>query len=422
MICPAYFLNKRDRIFTNIHGLEGSDLKSCLNRGDWQETEKIIEKGPKYILEQVKTSELRGRSGAGLLTGKKWEELISQPPEIRYLCINGNESEPGTCKDRQILQNEPQKIIEGAFLASIALNVHNCYVYVRGHYAYEAKRLQKAIDEALAAKLIGPNNKFGWEFNIHVHRGAGAYVCGEQTGLMTSLEGNPGLPRRKPPQPFEKGLFQHPTVVDNIETISTISSICRRGGKWFSSLGIPGSRGPKLYQISGHINHPCIVEETLGVSLKDLIDIHGGGVRGGWNNLRCIIPGGMSCPPISAEQAKEAILGFDEMSKIGSGLGTGSLVVIDKSADIVEVYRRVASFYEHECCGQCSECVDRTKTMSEIFEKISAGKGTKDDVRHLEETAFGMKKYICSFSVGASDPIKGFLKLFKDELLSRCIK
>lgn len=418
---PAYMLNKRDRIFTNINGVDESDLQSCMKRGDWNDTQKIIANGKKYILDEVRKSELRGRSGAGLLTYKKWEEILTSKQLPHYLCINGNESEPGTCKDRQILQNEPQKIIEGAFLASYALDVHRCYVYVRGHYTKEAKRLQLAIDEAKKANLIGKNNKFGWDFEINVHPGAGAYVCGEQTGLMTSLEGNPGTPRQKPPQPFEKGLFQCPTVVDNVETISTISSICRRGGKWFSSLGIPGSRGPKIYQISGHVNRPCIVEETLGMSLKELIDVHGSGVRGGWDNLQCIIPGGTSCPPITKEQAKNAILGFDEMSKIGSGLGTGSLVVIDNTADIVEVYRRIANFYKDECCGQCKQCVEGTETMAEIFDKIARGKGTKEDVKHLEEVAFGMKKYICSFSVGASDPIRGFLKVFKNKLLERCI-
>lgn len=415
------FLDSKDRIFPNLFGDEGADLASAQKRGDWNQTEELIKKGKEFILNEVKKSEIRGRGGAGFSTGQKWS-FVPKPSGIpHYLCINADEGEPGTCKDRQILTNEPHKLVEGALLASYTIHAHTAYVYVRGEFRHEIACLQKAIDEAYAAGLIGKNNKFGWDFDMYIHSGAGAYVCGEETALLNSIEGKAGRPRFKPPYPAAKGLFQKPTIINNVETISSVPTICKRGGDWFSSIGIKGSKGTKIYAISGHVNHPCVVEEAMGIPIKDLINKYAGGVRGGWDNLLCLIPGGLSCPILTKEQCETAVMGYNELSAMGSALGTGAIIVMDKSTNLYEAFRRVSHFYMHESCGQCGPCREGTAKLSDIMDKFAEGKATKHDLLMLKKVAYQTSNCICALAGASSDPIKGLLKQFRPELEKACV-
>jgi NADH:ubiquinone oxidoreductase subunit F (NADH-binding) len=349
----------------------------------------------------------------------KWSFVPKPSGRPHYLVINADEGEPGTCKDRQILTNEPHKLVEGALLSAFTIHAHQAYIYIRGEFRHEADQLQKAIDEAYAAGLIGKDNVFKWPFDFAIHRGAGAYVCGEETSLLNSIEGLPGRPRFKPPFPAVKGLFGYPTVINNVETISNVPTICGRSGKWFASKGVKNSRGTKLFGISGCVNHPCVVEDNMGVSLRELIEKHCGGVKGGWSNLQGIIPGGLSCPILSPAESETAIMSYDCMGELGSALGTGAVIVLDKSVDIVKAFARLAAFYKHESCGQCGPCRQGTAKLEHILAKIAEGKGVKSDLPLLEETATATTNCICALAGAASDPIRGLLKHFRGEIASR---
>ncbi|OHT08353.1 NADH-quinone oxidoreductase subunit F [Tritrichomonas foetus] len=410
-------LDPKDLIYTNLYGQFGVDLESSRKRGDWVDTEKLLAKGRDWIIDQVKKSEIRGRGGAGFATGTKMSYLpkkVGKKPH--YLVINGDEGEPGTCKDRQVLLNEPHKIIEGALLTSYAIQAHTCYAYIRGEFRYEIQRLQKAIDEAYKEKLIGKNNKFGWDFDVHIFSGAGAYVCGEETALLNSISGLPGHPRYKPPYPSKAGLFNAPTLVNNVETISSIPAICRRGGEWYSSIGVPGSKGTKIYCISGNVNNPCVVEEAMGVPIKYLIEKYGGGVIGGWDNLLGVFPGGMSCKMLTAEEASEAIMSFDDLEEYDSAFGTGALIVLDKSVDLLGTFARVAKFYEKESCGQCEPCRSGTARIADIIERLSNGTGKKKDIKLLEQAAKKNNPCCCGLAPAGADPIKGLLRHYRKEV------
>ncbi|KAH0789778.1 NADH-quinone oxidoreductase subunit NuoF [Histomonas meleagridis] len=411
------FLTKENLIYKNLYGDEGADLESAKKRGDWNETDKFIQNGHDWIQSEIKSSEIRGRGGAGFSTGVKWSFVPQNENQPHYLIINADEGEPGTCKDRNILTYEPHKIVEGALLSAFAIRAHRSYVYIRGEFRYEAQCLQKAINEAYAAKLIGKNNKFGWDFDISIHRGAGAYVCGEETALLNSIEGLPGRPRFKPPYPALKGLFGCPTCVNNVETISSVPTILRRGGKWFSQIGVKGSKGTKIYCVSGCVNNPCVFEEAMGVPLRDLIEIHAGGVRGGWDNLLGVIPGGLSCPILSPKQVDEAVMSYDDLMAKGSALGTGAIIVLDKDVDLAGAYSRIASFYHHESCGQCGPCREGTGKMAEILERIANGNGRKEDLYDLEHTALATNNCICALAGASSDPIKGLLRHFRQDIM-----
>ncbi|MEP2545818.1 MAG: NADH-quinone oxidoreductase subunit NuoF, partial [Alphaproteobacteria bacterium] len=287
-------LADKDRIFTNIYGFDSPWLDGARARGDWDGTNKLIELGRDKIIDEMKESGLRGRGGAGFPTGVKWSFM---PKEIgtrpHYLVINADEGEPGTCKDREIMRSEPHKLIEGALVASFAMGAHAAYCYVRGEFHHEIDCLQRAVDEAYEAGLIGDDAcGTGWKFDFYVHSGAGAYICGEETSLIESLEGKKGQPRLKPPFPAGVGVWGCPTTVNNVESIAVAPTILRRGADWFSGIGRPNNVGTKLFNISGHVNQPCTVEEEMGIPLKELIERHAGGVRGGWDNLLCVIPGG----------------------------------------------------------------------------------------------------------------------------------
>jgi NADH:ubiquinone oxidoreductase, NADH-binding (51 kD) subunit len=315
-------------------------------------------------------------------TGLKWsfapKEVGSRP---HYLVINGDESEPGTCKDRDILRFEPHKLIEGCLIASYAVQAHVCYIYIRGEYFVDGQKLQAAIDEAYEKKLLGKNAAgTGWDLDIYIHYGAGAYICGEETALLESIEGKKGQPRLKPPFPALIGLYGCPTIINNVETIAVVPTILRKGGKWFASLGREKNTGTKIFCISGNVNTPCNVEEEMNIPLKELIEVHAGGVIGGWDNLQAVIPGGSSMPLIPKEKCETLTMDFDSLMAEKSGLGTAGIVVINKDQDIIKCMARIARFYKHESCGQCTPCREGSGWMWRMLERMAKGDATKDEV------------------------------------------
>ena len=415
-------LKDEDRIFTNLYNDLGWEIDSAMNRGDWSKTSDIISKGRDFIIKEIKDSELRGRGGAGFPTGLK---LSFAPKDVsnrpHYLVINADESEPGTCKDRDILRFEPQKLIEGCLIAGYAVNAHTCYIYIRGEYYREGQRLQKAIDQAYQKNFLGKNAySSNWDFDIYIHYGAGAYICGEETALLESLEGKKGLPRLKPPFPALVGLYGCPTIVNNVETISVIPTILRRGAKWFSSLGKPKNTGTKIFCISGNVANPCNVEEEMGIPLKDLIEKHAGGVVGGWDNLKAVIPGGSSMPLLPKQVCDTIKMDFDGCVENKTGLGTAGIVVINNDQDIIKCMARIARFYKHESCGQCTPCREGTGWMWRMLERMAKGDATKDEVDMLMDVTKQIEGHtICAFGEGSSWPVQGLIRNFKNEIIER---
>ena len=415
-------LKDQDRIFKNLYNDLGSDITSSQKRGDWVNTKELTNKGRDWIINEIKDSQLRGRGGAGFPTGLKWsfapKELGSRP---HYLVINADESEPGTCKDRDILRFEPHKLIEGCLIAAYAVNAHKCYIYIRGEYFKEGQKLQQAIDEAYQKKLIGKNaSNTGWDLDIFIHYGAGAYICGEETALLESLEGKKGLPRLKPPFPALIGLYGCPTIVNNVETIAVVPTILRRGAKWFSSLGSPKNTGTKIFCISGNVNKPCNVEEEMGISLKDLIEKHAGGVVGGWENLKAVIPGGSSMPLLPKNICETIKMDFDSLVEQKSGLGTAGVIVINKDQDIVKCIARIARFYKHESCGQCTPCREGSGWMWRMLERMSKGEASREEVDMLMDVTHQIEGHtICAFGEGSAWPVQGLLRHFKKEIVKK---
>ena len=411
-------LKEKDKIFTNLFGDETYSLKSAQKRGDWNNTKSLIKKGRDWIIDEMKKSELRGRGGAGFPTGLKWSFMPKDPALNNYLVVNADESEPGTCKDRDMIRNEPHKLIEGCLLASFAMNAHTCYIYIRGEYFNEAVVLQNAIDEAYEAGLVGKNAaKSGWDFDIYLHRGAGAYICGEETALLESLEGKKGFPRLKPPFPANKGLYGSPTTVNNVETIAVVPTILRRGGEWFSSFGREKNTGTKVFCISGHVNNPCNIEEEMGIPLRELIEKHAGGVIGGWDNLKAIIPGGSSVPLIPKNICDSVLMDFDSLTEVKSGLGTAAVIVMDKSTDLVKAISKLSHFYKHESCGQCTPCREGTGWLWRMMEKIGEGNATSTDIDKLLDVTKQIEGHtICALGDAAAWPIQGLFRHFREEI------
>ncbi len=420
-------LSKQDKIFTNLYGYESPYLEKtpgcgALHRGDWDHTKNIIAKGRDWIITELLASGLRGRGGAGFSTGRKWSfvpKIVGDLPH--YLVINADESEPGTCKDREIMRHDPHKLIEGALIAGFAIQAHVCYIYIRGEYYREAEALQRAIDEAYAAGYLGKNAaKSGWDFDVHLHRGAGAYICGEESALLESLEGRKGFPRMKPPFPAISGLYGCPTIINNVESIAVVPTILRRGGSWFSSLGRPDNTGTKLYCISGHVNTPCTVEESMGIPLKELIEKHAGGVRGGWNNLKAVIPGGSSVPLIPKSICDSVLMDFDSLREVKSGLGTAAVIVMDQSTDIIKAIGRLSKFYMHESCGQCTPCREGTGWMWRMMERLAKGEAAISDIDLLEEVSRQIEGHtICALGDAAAWPVQGLIRHFRPEMEDR---
>ncbi len=414
-------LSDKDRIFTNLYGHEPAALTAAKKRGDWDKTKDFITKGREWIIEEVKASGLRGRGGAGFSTGMKWSFMPKNDPRPSYLVINADESEPGTCKDRDIIRNEPHKLIEGALIASFAIGAHACYIYIRGEYFREAEALQQAVDEAYAAGLLGKNAaKTGWDFDLYVHRGAGAYICGEESALLESLEGRKGFPRLKPPFPAMAGLYGCPTTVNNVESIAVVPTILRRGANWFSGIGRPNNTGTKVFCISGHVNAPCNVEEAMSIPLRELIEKHAGGVRGGWDNLKAIIPGGSSVPLLPKDICDTVLMDFDALKDVKSGLGTAAVIVMDKSTDVIKAIARLSKFYKHESCGQCTPCREGTGWMWRMMENLVIGKADISDIDKLEQVSRQIEGHtICALGDAAAWPVQGLIRHFRSELEDR---
>ncbi len=415
-------LEDKDRIFKNLYNDGDIDIISSKKRGDWLETKKIISNGRDWIIDEIKKSELRGRGGAGFPTGLKWSfapKVVGSRPH--YLVINADESEPGTCKDRDILRFEPHKLIEGCLVASYAVQAHKCYIYIRGEYFNEGQILQKVINEAYENKLIGKNScDSGWDLDIFIHYGAGAYICGEETALLESLEGNKGQPRLKPPFPALIGLYGCPTIVNNVETIAVIPTILKKGSKWFSSIGKPKNTGTKIFCISGNVNYPCNVEEEMGIPLKELIDTHAGGVIGGWENLQAVIPGGSSMPMLPKNICETINMDFDSLVENKSGLGTAGIIVINKDQDIVKCMARIARFYKHESCGQCTPCREGSGWMWRMLERMAKGEASREEIDMLMDVTKQIEGHtICAFGEGSAWPVQGLLRHFKKELIKR---
>ena len=383
-------LHDKDRIFTNLYGRHDWRLKSARARGDWDGTKELMGMGQDWIIDEMKRSGLRGRGGAGFPTGIKWSFMPKTESERpHYLVINADEGEPGTCKDRDMMRFDPHKLVEGCLLASFAMRAHKCYIYIRGEFYNEASNLQTAIDEAYETGLIGKNAcGSGWDFDLYLHRGAGAYICGEETALIESLEGIKGQPRLKPPFPAGVGLYGCPTTVNNVESIAVVPTILRRGASWFSSIGRPNNTGTKVFCISGNVNKPCNVEESMGIPLRELIETHAGGVRGGWDNLQAIIPGGASVPLLPKSICDSVLMDFDSLKDVKSGLGTAAVMVMDKSADVVACIARLSAFYKHESCGQCTPCREGTGWLARVMMRMVRGEATLQEIDTLEQVTY----------------------------------
>jgi NADH-quinone oxidoreductase subunit F len=414
-------LQDKDRIFNNIYGIHDRSLKGAMARGHWDGTKAILEKGRDWIVNEMKASGLRGRGGAGFPTGMKWSFM----PKVsdgrpHYLVVNADESEPGTCKDRDIMRHDPHTLVEGCLIASFAMGANAAYIYVRGEYVREREALQLAIDEAYEAGFLGKNNKMGWDMDVFVHHGAGAYICGEETALLESLEGKKGQPRLKPPFPANMGLYGCPTTVNNVESIAVAPTILRRGAGWFSAFGRPNNVGTKLFCISGHVNTPCTVEDAMGISFRELIDTHCGGIRGGWDNLLAVIPGGSSCPLVPAASIIDAPMDFDGMRDIKSSFGTAAVIVMDKSTDIVKAIARLAYFYKHESCGQCTPCREGTGWMWRVMERMVTGNAHVREIDMLLDVTKQIEGHtICALGDAAAWPIQGLFRHFRPEVERR---
>ena len=415
-------LDDKDRIFRNLYGLDDWRLAGARRRGAWDGTKAIVDKGRDWIVSEMKASGLRGRGGAGFPTGMKWSFMPKDNADGRpsYLVVNADESEPGTCKDREIMRHDPHLLIEGCLLAGVGMGAHAGYIYIRGEFIRERERLQAAIDEAYAAKLIGKDNIHGWDFECYVHHGAGAYICGEETALLESLEGKKGQPRLKPPFPANSGLYGAPTTVNNVESIAVAPTILRRGATWFAALGKPNNTGTKLFQISGHVERPCVVEEEMGIPLRELIDRHAGGVRGGWDNLLAVIPGGASMPCLPKDICDDLTMDFDSLSKLKSGLGTAAVIVMDKSTDIIGAIRRLAYFYKHESCGQCTPCREGTGWMWRMLERLERGDAEFEEIDLLFDVTKQVEGHtICALGDAAAWPVQGLLRNFRPVIEQR---
>ncbi|MCC6736407.1 MAG: NADH-quinone oxidoreductase subunit NuoF [Bauldia sp.] len=408
-------LADKDRIFRNLYGRHDWRLAGARSRGSWDGTKQILERGRDGIIDEVKKSGLRGRGGAGFPTGLKWSFMPKNSDgRPHYLVVNADESEPGTCKDREIMRNDPHLLLEGCLIAGFSMAAHTAYIYIRGEFLHEAHRVQQAIDEAYEARLIGKDNVHGWDFDIFLHRGAGAYICGEETALLESLEGKKGLPRLKPPFPANVGLWGNPTTVSNVESVAVAPDIMRRGGAWFASIGRPNNTGTKLFCISGHVNKPCTVEEAMGVPLRELIETHCGGVRGGWDNLLAVIPGGASVPLLPAEQCQNLPMDFDALRELKSGLGTAAVIVMDKSTDVIKAIARLAYFYKHESCGQCTPCREGTGWMWRVLSRMVRGEAHKREIDMLLEVTYQIEGHtICALGDAAAWPIQGLIRHFR---------
>ena len=369
---------------------------------------------PQAVIERVKASGLRGRGGAGFSTGLKWSFVPQNTGKPSYLCVNADESEPGTFKDRYLLERDPHQLIEGMVIAAYAISCHHAYIYIRGEFMLPRKRLEAAITEAYAAGLLGKNIAgSGYDLEVTIHRGAGAYICGEETALLESIEGKPGKPRLKPPFPAVSGLFASPTVVNNVETLSALPYILRHGADGYRQFGTEKSPGTKLFSASGHLKRPGVYEVSMGYPLKDFLEKECGGVVG---TLKAVIPGGSSVPVLRADEIDAVTLDYESIAAAGSMLGSGGLIALNDSVNMVWALENLAHFYAHESCGQCTPCREGTAWAAKILHRALAGHGTRKDLELLLTISKNMTgKTICVLADALAMPIDSYIAKFRDE-------
>ena len=376
---------------------------------------------PAGLTAEVKASGLKGRGGAGFSTGMKWSFMPPVDPDIpRYLCCNGDESEPGTFKDRQIFEYNPHLMIEGIALACYAMTIKTCYLYIRGEYNDYIDHVQRAVDEAYARGYLGKNILgTGFSTDLVVHAGAGAYICGEETSLMESLEGKRAYPRVKPPFPASKGVFGMPTTINNVETLADVPLIVNRGAEWFAGIGPKTHTGPVLYGISGHVNRPGVYEYPAGMLIPDLLEV-AGGARGG-KKIKALVPGGSSTPPLTWDVAARATMDADTLREAGSSMGTAGLCFLDEDTDMVSFTRRIAHFYHHESCGQCTPCREGTGWLEKLLTRIDGGDGYTRDLDLLLDLCDQMEgRTVCALADAAAWPVRWGIRRFRDEFEAKC--
>ena len=385
-------------------------------QGGYQAVRKaLLELKPQELIEMVKKSGLQGRGGAGFPTGLKWDFMPKDPDITKYLCINFDEGEPGTFKDRYLVENDPHQVLEGAIIAAYAVGARRAYVYARGEFSLGIERWKKAIAEAYEHGLLGDDILgTGFSLDVSVYRGAGAYICGEETALMESVEGKRGEPRLKPPFPTQAGLFGQPTLINNVETLACVPYIVLRGAEWFAGIGTEKSKGPKLFCVSGHVERPGIYELPMGVTLREIIYEHAGGIKGG-RKLKAVIPGGTSTPMLTPEHL-DVPMAFETLPKVGSMLGTGAVIVMDETTCIVNAVLHMARFYAHESCGKCVPCRLGTHMMLNILEGIEAGEGKDGDIELLLDICENMRgNTFCPMGDAAISPVASSIEHFREE-------
>ena len=390
-------------------------IESYLSSGGYSALRKALGMAPGDITDVVKKSGLRGRGGAGFPAGIKWSFIPPDSKKPVYLCCNADESEPGSFKDREILEKDPHQMIEGIIIACYAIRSHKAYIYIRGEMPYGAKRIQQAIGEAYEHGYLGKNVLLsGFDIDIKLYIGAGAYICGEETGLLESIEGKKGEPRPKPPFPAQIGLFGCPTIVNNVETLACVPHIINNGADWFASIGTPRNTGTKIFGLSGHINNPGLYELPLGINLLELIEEYGGGVLGG-RKIKAVSPGGSSSAVFSADELDVA-MDFDSIAAAGSMLGTAGVTVMDETVSMVKVAQNLAHFYRDESCGQCVQCREGTWWLEKILREIDEGRGSIEYIDIILDACSQMRgTTICALADGCAMPVDSIVRKFRDE-------
>jgi len=404
------------KVVSKRFGQGAANIDRYIELGGYESTKKCLAQGPEWIIEEMKSSSLRGRGGAGFPTGLKWSFVPKQSAKPKYVLVNGDESEPGTCKDHLIFLHDPHAVIEGTIIAGLAIGAKTGFIYLRGEYRYLLNIMEKAVADAYAKGFLG-KGIFGsdTEFQIITQSGAGAYEVGEESALMESLEGKRGVPRIKPPFPAVVGLYGGPTVINNAETIATVPHVIAMGGAAFAAIGSPRNGGTRLFSISGHVERPGVYELPMGFNLKKMIYEVAGGIRGG-RTLKAVVPGGSSTPVLLPAEIEELGMDFDQVGKAGSMLGSGGVVVIDDQTCMVEFALRTISFYQHESCGWCIPCREGTDWLKKSLTRFHAGFGEAKDIDHIQYLAENMLgRTFCPLGDAAAMPILGFVKKFRKE-------
>jgi len=408
------------KVLTRRFGLPNSEsIDTYLANDGYKAFLKAREMSQEQIIEEVKLSSLRGRGGAGFPTGMKWSFVPRTSPKPKYIVVNADESEPGTCKDRVLMENDPHGLIEGVLIAALSIGAHRGWVYIRGEYRYLIDIMDRAIEEAYKHGYLGKNIRgTGFDFDFSTHTGAGAYECGEESALLESLEGKRGIPRIRPPFPAVSGAFQCPTILNNVETYYAVPPIILNGGKWYADLGVPKAGGTRMLCLSGHVNTPGVYEIPLGFPMMRAINELGGGMLNG-NKLKAVVPGGSSCPLLRAEEC-DINMDYDSLAKVKSMLGSGGMVVLDEPTDMVKFALRIMRFYQHESCGWCIPCREGTLWLKKLLTRLDAGVGSSSDISLVGELAKNMfGRTFCPLGDAAAMPTMSIIEKFRDEFEAR---